>query len=194
MADYTLIDPNTLLPGEPWTSAKALAAFENPEAIAEGAPGAPRVQGLAIASEYNGLPVVTISAADTVALGEGMDARAGTLTTTSTEVVVISYRVPSYTGSARFRCSHFSGGSGGFFSFLRLYKNGVLVQGFSTPATDPVLRTVDLTFVPGDLIEWRLQSQTSGIVYAAPGNVTANDGYVPKQAFWLNSQKSALYP
>jgi hypothetical protein len=192
MADYTLIDPNTLLPGEPWTSAKALAAFENPEAIAEGAPGAPRVQGLAIASEYNGLPVVTISAADTVALGEGMDARVGTLTTTSTEVVVISYRVPSYTGSARFRCSHVS--AGGHAAFLRLYKNGVLVQDFSTISNTPVLRTVDLTFVSGDLIEWRLQSQTSGSVSASPGNVTANDGYVSKQAFWLNSQKSALYP
>jgi hypothetical protein len=192
MADYTLIDPNTLLPGEPWTSAKALAAFENPEAIAEGAAGAPRVQGLAIASEYNGLPVVTISAADTVTLGEGMDARVGTLTTTSTEVVVISYRVPSYTGSARFRCSHVS--AGGFAAFLRLYKNGVLIQEFSTTTADPVLRTVDLTFVSGDLIEWRLQSQTSGSVSASPGNVTANDGYVSKQAFWLNSQKSALYP
>jgi hypothetical protein len=41
MADYTSIDPNTLLPGEPWTSAKALAAFENPDAIAEATAGAP---------------------------------------------------------------------------------------------------------------------------------------------------------
>ena len=43
MADWTDQDPNTLLPGEPWTSAKALAAFENTEAVAEGAPGAPRI-------------------------------------------------------------------------------------------------------------------------------------------------------
>ena len=42
MAQWTNIDPNTLLPGDPWTSAKAQASFENPEAIAEGAPGAPR--------------------------------------------------------------------------------------------------------------------------------------------------------
>lgn len=48
MADYTEIDPNTLLPGEPWTSAKALAAFANPEAIAEGATGAPRIELMAI--------------------------------------------------------------------------------------------------------------------------------------------------
>ena len=42
MAQWTPIDPNTLIPGFPWTSAKAQASFENPEAIAEGAPGAPR--------------------------------------------------------------------------------------------------------------------------------------------------------
>ncbi len=41
MADYTGYDVNNLLPGEPWTSAKALASFEDPVAIAEGASGAP---------------------------------------------------------------------------------------------------------------------------------------------------------
>ena len=44
MADYTEIDVNDLLPGEPWTSAKANAAFENPVAIAEGASGSPLVE------------------------------------------------------------------------------------------------------------------------------------------------------
>ena len=43
MAQWTTIDPNTLLPGDPWTSAKAQAAFENLEAVTEGAPGAPKV-------------------------------------------------------------------------------------------------------------------------------------------------------
>lgn len=41
MASWTNQSTASLLPGEPWTSAKALAAFENPEAIAEGAVGAP---------------------------------------------------------------------------------------------------------------------------------------------------------
>jgi hypothetical protein len=48
MADWTDIDPNTLLPGEPWTSAKAQAAFENVEALAEGADGAPRIAAIAL--------------------------------------------------------------------------------------------------------------------------------------------------
>jgi len=41
MASWTNQDTNSLLPGEPWTSAKALAAFENPVAYAEQASGAP---------------------------------------------------------------------------------------------------------------------------------------------------------
>ena len=48
MAQWTFVDPNTLLPGDPWTSAKAQAAFENLEAVAEGAAGAPRVEAAGI--------------------------------------------------------------------------------------------------------------------------------------------------
>jgi len=44
VADWTELDTNTLLPGEPLTSAKALAFFENPKAIAEGADDTPRNQ------------------------------------------------------------------------------------------------------------------------------------------------------
>ena len=44
MASYTDQDTDSLLPSEPWTSAKALACFENPVAIAEGAAGAPKIQ------------------------------------------------------------------------------------------------------------------------------------------------------
>jgi len=44
MTDWTTVDLDTLLPGEPWTSGKALAVYENPIALAEGATGAPRVR------------------------------------------------------------------------------------------------------------------------------------------------------
>ena len=44
MADWTELDTDTLLPGEPLTSAKALAFYENPKAIAEGADDTPRNQ------------------------------------------------------------------------------------------------------------------------------------------------------
>lgn len=48
MADWTELDTDNLLPGEPWTSAKALAVFENPKAIAEGAEAAPKIVGAAL--------------------------------------------------------------------------------------------------------------------------------------------------
>jgi hypothetical protein len=48
MTDWTTVDLDTLLPGEPWTSGKALAVYENPIAIAEGAAGAPKVRGWAL--------------------------------------------------------------------------------------------------------------------------------------------------
>ena len=56
MAQWTKIDPNTLLPGDPWTSSKAQAAFENVEAVAEGAPGAPRVDLPAIVDALAAVP------------------------------------------------------------------------------------------------------------------------------------------
>lgn len=43
MANWTDIDVNSLLPGQPFTSSIALAYEENPRAIAEGATGAPRI-------------------------------------------------------------------------------------------------------------------------------------------------------
>lgn len=47
MADWTDPPYPQLVAGKPWTDEKAAAAFENPVAIAEGAPGAPRVEALA---------------------------------------------------------------------------------------------------------------------------------------------------
>ena len=48
MASWTNQSTSSLLPGEPWTSAKALAAFENPTALAEGASGAPKIRTAAL--------------------------------------------------------------------------------------------------------------------------------------------------
>ena len=57
MPQWTDIDPNDLLPGDPWTSGKAQAAFENVEALAEGAEGAPRVAAIALGGLA--LPAIT---------------------------------------------------------------------------------------------------------------------------------------
>lgn len=59
MADWTEQDVNSLLPGEPWTSAKAIAAFENPVAITEAAPNAPRIVSQALTLARRNEQVVT---------------------------------------------------------------------------------------------------------------------------------------
>jgi hypothetical protein len=58
MASWTNQSTSSLLPGEPWTSAKALAAFENPEAIAEGASGAPKIRTAALQPPTAGSTVI----------------------------------------------------------------------------------------------------------------------------------------
>ena len=60
MADWTDQDTDSLLPGEPWTSAKALAAFENPVALAEGATGAPKIQAEALGAQEVNEPAMRV--------------------------------------------------------------------------------------------------------------------------------------
>lgn len=52
MADWTPPPYPQLVAGKPWTDEKASAAFENVEALAEGAPDAPKVQGVALGNYY----------------------------------------------------------------------------------------------------------------------------------------------
>ena len=70
MAEWTTQDPSTLLPGEPWTSAKALAAFENVEAAMEGAVGAPPLQFAALGRLVAGNSV-RVQGSTTTATGAG---------------------------------------------------------------------------------------------------------------------------
>lgn len=58
MADWTDQSTDSLLPGEPWTSAKALAVFENPVALAEGATGAPRIATIAMTPPTAGAIII----------------------------------------------------------------------------------------------------------------------------------------
>ena len=51
---WTTLDLNNLLAGEPLIESEVLALYENPIAIAQGAPGAPRVSGRALAGVHLG--------------------------------------------------------------------------------------------------------------------------------------------
>lgn len=61
MASWTDQSTDSLLPGEPWTSAKALAAFENPVAITEGASGAPKIQAEALGAQEVNEPAMRVT-------------------------------------------------------------------------------------------------------------------------------------
>ncbi len=68
MADWTDQSTDSLLPGEPWTSAKALAVFENPVALAEGATGAPRIATIAMTPPAAGSTTIARLRTDTQSL------------------------------------------------------------------------------------------------------------------------------
>lgn len=60
MASWTDQDTNSLLAGEPWTTSKALAVFENPVALAEGAAGAPKIETAAYGANSVNEPAMKV--------------------------------------------------------------------------------------------------------------------------------------
>lgn len=109
MASWTNQSTSSLLPGEPWTSAKALAAFENPVAITEGASGAPKIRTAALQPPTSGsTPIRRLkdfgtgsfdgTSSGSIAEGSIGVLVAGTIRVVSTIVVNGS---PSYTVSYR---------------------------------------------------------------------------------------------
>ena len=61
MADWTVIPDSVLDPDAPLTSDLAYAWRDNPIAIAEGASGAPKVQGIALGGVYIGFASASVS-------------------------------------------------------------------------------------------------------------------------------------
>jgi hypothetical protein len=177
MADYTDLSNAAVGIGGLPSGATVTALRDNPIAIAEAAVGAPKIQGAAAADVGRGLLVLTVSAADTVAVDRGHGPVVGTTTTTTTtEVVAQTYTILTYTGSMRFVATHISGDNN--IAILYIYKNDVLVNSWSRAGTAPIERVQDISIIEGDVIEWR-HKVTSGISssFADPA-VKASDGYV----------------
>lgn len=177
MAAWTAIDVNSRLPGEPWTSAKVNAVYENPTAIAEGSTGAPKIRGLAIAKNSD-LPVLTVTAADTYSLSASVDVVLGTTTTTSTTYVELTeITIVAVTGTARFSATHYAS-SVSSSSDIRVKKNGVVENTWSTASGTPVSRSIDITIIPGDVISWEHRGVGSSPTSVADADVgTASDAY-----------------
>jgi hypothetical protein len=156
MADYTLIDPNTLLPGEPWTSAKALAAFENPEAIAEGAAGAPRIYQGAFERLVAGSEIrATVTASNSNPSGP-------------TEAEYSFGLVQG--GELRIGLSR-SGSPAPASMDVKRTRAGVTTTVFST-ASNPA--SVDISIIPGDVI--RVSASYGGGTLASTATITATIG------------------
>jgi hypothetical protein len=149
MADWTDQDPNSLLPGQPWTSAKALAAFENPVAIAEGAPDAPRIVSPALVAPVAGDDFILWrqDAAVSVNVDTFPDVGLHRYFSASSHVGFLCL-VP---GSIRCTFDH-RVDAAGTTSSVRIIKNGTQLQLWSTSSTSFVARSLDVTIDTGDQV------------------------------------------
>ena len=170
MAQYTGPDPNTLLPGDPWTSALAQAAFEDPIAIAEGAPGAPRLRGLAAmtVAEYLSLFPLSVDVGNFAVNPEAYDGIFSSASTTSSSFVSCGIiEAVFFSGNARFEATQTAVGSVigeqgiSGTNNTRFLKNGVEIQSWflSQQGTTPtsITRTVEISVSVGDTFEWQVR-------------------------------------
>ena len=175
-------------PDAPLTSELGKRWDNNVIAAFEGASGAPRLRGEAVARPGNGLPVATVSAANTFeADPDTLGFVEGASVAEAVEVVAATYTISAYTGSMRFRASHRSD-DGVSMSRLSFYRNGTLVTSFNTTGNVPFERSVDSSVAAGDTIEWRHQ-RTSGSgdsIFSAP-SVFADNPYVEQKVFIRSS-------
>ena len=130
MADWTELDTNTLLPGEPLTSAKALAFFENPKAIAEGADDTPRNQLKSLPRLVAGS---SVRSTRTVIVGAGASA------------TILNHGIIQI-GTIR---ASMTRGSTGSVTISRI-RNGTSVTLATTTSAASI--TADVSVIPGDAL------------------------------------------
>jgi len=198
MTTYTGLSAGAVGVGGIPSGSTVTALRDNPLAIAEGATGAPRIYGLAAARPGDGLPVLTISAANTVSIIESTEFEqviGGTFTTTSL-VTVLRFTMSAYTGAARFRVSTSVGSVGGeppqYTSYTWYWKvDGVTSSTGSFGTSDNgSVPSQDITFTAGQVItlEIDINSSRGYGIGVTPSSVTSNVGYVPQTLFKLNSE------
>jgi len=185
MTTFTTIPNSSLEPGKPIRSIDGLALRDNPIAMFEGDAAAPRFVGKAV-KRLQEMPVLTVSAANTYDAQIGSNPVFFLFDTGSTSYVVAQrYTIANYSGSLRFKASHTgvpTGGGGP--TYMALYKNNVLVQQYTSESETPVERTNDVTIAPGDVIEWRIRVNASGIfTYFSNPSVSGSDAYTNRIAY-----------
>ena len=156
MPTYTAIPNTQIEPEAPITSELMTLLRDNPLAIREGDPTAPKILGLAAATNDE-VEVLTVTAADTYILGVTNDVTVGNLQHNSTSYQTArTIDIVAATGTVRFYASHRILSSGQ--STLRVLKNGTSVASWTTTSTSFVERSSDISVVPGDQITWEHRS------------------------------------
>ncbi|MEI6800495.1 MAG: hypothetical protein WCO04_14970 [Pseudomonadota bacterium] len=183
MTTYTAIAETETDPSAPGTSSLWKRWAKNWIAGFEGAAGAPRILGQALASAGDGLAVLTVAAADTYIMTEGAGPETLTLMAiTSTDVVAQRYTISAFSGVVRVRASHSVNSAA--TSTLTLFKNGVSVQVFTTTSSGAVARVVDVAITVGDVLEWR-HHVTAGLYQSTVSaiSMTGSNAYLIQNAF-----------
>lgn len=181
MTDWTTITDTQIDPKAPVTSELMTALRDNPSAITEGAAGAPRLKGEAVARASD-LPVLTVTATTAYNAAncfEEDDPLTGEIRRMITRAC---------TGSAIFSLfvsvSH-SGGGGSTSSAATLKKNGTQVlsvftsAGGEDPSSDTNTTSGSVSIVPTDIITLEVTGTGSGSRSGSITSITASDGYLP---------------
>lgn len=144
MADWTSIDTNSLLPGEPVISSTMLAFEENPRAIAEGATGAPRILAEAMSGSVAG---------ETLLFGTGGTGQVFTSDPDAGITVWAAQFRATTACTVRVRGQYRRIGDSTTPVFFSITKNGSSIISESTDSTSfQNSATVDVSLVAGDLV------------------------------------------
>jgi hypothetical protein len=186
MAFWTTISNLLVAVGAKPFATTIQALRDNPIAITEGAPGAPRIVGAAI-KRLADMPVLTVSASDAFDAAPLCDVVVGSLSTTSgTYVTAYTLTVKRGTGSIRFKLSHSANddASGtGEQSRLSVTKNGVEITNWQTSGNN-IERSVDVAVVPDDVILWRHRRDNGGVaVTVSAMTILASDSYTTRPVY-----------
>lgn len=159
MADWTNQSTNSLLPGEPWTSAKALAAFENPKAIAEGAPGAPPILTAALKKPEAGTTalIMRLQESEESTNNSSYAPTQRQNRAAANAHVGVTCLVP---GTITAYAEHRTQAVGSPVS-MRICRNGVVLQEWETTSNDYVVRQLDIPVNIGDLVTFQQRAGNS---------------------------------
>ena len=188
MADWTTLPNAAVGVGGLPSGTTVTALRDNPVAIAEGAPGAPRIYGDAAATfdEYaadNPLAAVGVTG-DLFDVFNAFSGSFASISTTSSTFQSSGIITAQYiTGTVRFSARQNSSASGRT-NEMRFLKNGIVIDTWSVSGGSAETRTVDISVANGDTFEWQARSTAGGQVSTDSYATVANDA-LQTQPLWI---------